>query len=347
MGLCTVQPVSYNTSQVKKMNVELVKNALKAQGTATKSSIASLTGLSVATCGTILNELVATGEVIEEKPDESSGGRPAMQYEYNADFGCVVCLLIKTEGGIHSMRYRIVNLVGDTVEDAILELKHIDVDVVDNLIGKLLKSHGHAQAIGIGVPGVAHCGVIGVCDVPELAGKSLGPYLEEKYSIPVMIENDMNMTVYGFYHVQNFEEEKTFAVVTFPKNHFPGAGFIVNGQILSGNTKFAGEASFLPFGISREEQLLQLHTDEGFIRLAVQTLTSIIALINPVSIAITGDLPRETQLDKIYKGCLRYIPKEHMPTLFVKNDTNEEYMKGMVTETLESLTYRLRVIEKR
>lgn len=133
---------------------------------------------------------------------------------------------------------------GDTVEDAILELKHIDVDVVDNLIGKLLKSHGHAQAIGIGVPGVAHCGVIGVCDVPELAGKSLGPYLEEKYSIPVMIENDMNMTVYGFYHVQNFEEEKTFAVVTFPKNHFPGAGFIVNGQILSGNTKFAGEVSF-------------------------------------------------------------------------------------------------------
>lgn len=70
-------------------------------------------------------------------------------------------------------------------------------------------------------------------------------------------------------------------------------------------------------------------------------------MINPVSIAITGDLPRETQLDKIYKGCLRYIPKEHMPTLFVKNDTNEEYMKGMLTETLESLTYRLRVIEKR
>ncbi|WHX46980.1 hypothetical protein QNH46_12365 [Paenibacillus woosongensis] len=118
------------------------------------------------------------------------------------------------------------------------------------------------------------------------------------------------------------------------------------GQILSGNTKFAGEASFLPFGISREEQLLQLQTDEGFVRLAVQTLTSIIALINPVSIAITGDLPREAQLIKIYEGCVEYIPKEHMPKLFVKNDTNEEYMKGMVTETLESRAYHLRVIKK-
>ncbi|WP_110932861.1 ROK family protein [Paenibacillus bouchesdurhonensis] len=342
-----MKPVSYNTSQVKKMNVELVKNALKAQGTVTKASIASLIGLSVATCGTILNDLVAIGEVIEVKPDEPSGGRPAMQYEYNADFGCVVCLLIKTEDGIHWVSYSIVNLIGETVEEASLELMHIGVDEVDSLVGELLSKHSNAQAIGIGVPGVAHCGVIGVCDVPDLAGQSLGPYLEEKYTIPVIIENDMNMTVYGFYHLQNFEEEKTFAVVTFPKKHFPGAGFIVNGQILSGNTKFGGEVSFLPFGISREEQLLQLHTDEGFVRLAIQTLTSIIALINPVSIAITGDLPREAQLEEIYEGCVKHIPEEHMPKLFVKNDTHQEYMKGMVTETLESLAYRLRIIEKR
>lgn len=56
---------TYNTIQVKKMNIELVKNALKAQGIATKASIAGLTKLSDATCGTILNELLAKGEVIQ------------------------------------------------------------------------------------------------------------------------------------------------------------------------------------------------------------------------------------------------------------------------------------------
>ncbi|WP_232229194.1 hypothetical protein [Paenibacillus zanthoxyli] len=120
--------------------------------------------------------------------------------------------------------------------------------------------------------------------------------MKKKNEVSVIIENDMNLTVYGFYHLQNFEEEKTFAVVNFPKNHFPGAGFIVDGRILSGNTKFGGEVSFLPFGITREEQLRQLQTDDGFVRLAMNTLTSIIAIINPVTIAITGELPRETQL---------------------------------------------------
>ncbi|RRJ65780.1 ROK family protein [Paenibacillus oralis] len=338
---------TYNTIQVKKMNIELVKNALKAQGIATKASIAGLTKLSVATCGTILNELLAIGEVIELEPDGSNGGRPAKQYKYNADFGCIICLLVRTEGGIHSISCSIVNLLGETISETTLELSHIDRDVIDQMIEGLISDNENVQAIGIGIPGVVHLGVIGVCDVPDLAGQPLGPYLEEKYGIPITIENDMNMTVYGFYHLQNFDEDKTFAVVTFPKNHFPGAGFIVDGRILSGNTTFGGEVSFLPFGISREEQLRQLHTEEGFIRLAVMTLSSIIAIINPVTIAITGELPRESQLEDLYMGCLKDIPEEHMPQLMIRNNTRLEYMTGLVTATLESLTYRLQVTQNR
>lgn len=342
-----MKPVSHNTSQVKQMNIELVKNTLKAQGTATKASIASLTKLSVATCGTILNELVVSGEVVELEPNGANGGRPARQYQYHAGFGCVICLLVKTEGGIHSISYRVVDLVGEMMQEHMTRFEHIDLHVIDQLIGELLEQYANVQAIGIGIPGVVQRGVIGVCDVPDLVGKPLGSYIEEKYNTPVTIENDMNMTVYGFYHMQNFEEAETIAVVTFPKNHFPGAGFMVDGRIVSGNTKFGGEISFLPFGVNREEQLRQLHTDEGFIRLVVQALSSIIAIINPVSIAITGELPQESQLERLFQGCLKDIPEEHMPTLFIKNDTHREYMQGMVTATLESLTYRLQVIAKR
>ncbi|MEO3944843.1 ROK family protein [Gorillibacterium sp. CAU 1737] len=342
-----MEPVTHNTLQVKKMNVELVKNTLKTQGTGTKASIASLTGLSVATCGTILNELVASGEVMELEPEESNGGRPAKPYRYNADFGSVVCLLVKTEGGIHSIHYTVVNLLGEVIQEATEVLEQIDLKVVDEVIEKLINEHRNVLAIGVGIPGVVHGGIIGVCDVPDLAGKPLGPFLEEKYELSVTVENDMNMTVYGFYLMQNFEEEKTFAIVTFPKNHFPGAGFIVDGRILSGNTKFGGEVSFLPFGVTREEQLRQLHTEEGFIRLAVHTLTSIIAIMNPVTIAITGELPHEPQLNELREGCLTNIPEEHMPQLFIQRDTQQEYRKGLATATLESLTYRLQLIERR
>lgn len=342
-----MQPISHNTLQVKRMNVELVKQTLKAQGPGTKSAMAAATRLSVATCGTILNELVAAGEVFELEQDETNGGRPAKLYQYNADFGRVLCLLVRTEGGGHSISWSTVNLLGELILEDTQKLEHIDMDTIDELIGKRMDESANVMAIGIGIPGVAHRGIIGVCDAPELAGKPLGPYFEEKFGVPVLVENDMNMTVYGFYHAQEYEEENTLSVVTFPRDHFPGAGFIVEGRMLTGNTTFGGEVSFLPFGLTREEQLRLLETEDGFIKLATHTLVSIIAIINPAVIAITGDVPRAEHLKALREGCLKDIPEEHMPELIIQNNTHAEYMKGMVTATLESLAYRLQVIEKR
>ncbi|MBU5671735.1 ROK family protein [Paenibacillus brevis] len=340
-------PTSHNTRQVKKINVELVKNTLKAIGTGTKASIAGSTGLSVATCGTILNELVESGEVLETEFEESSGGRPARQYMFNADYAYVLCLLVKTESGAHSISYAIVNLMGEMVEEEVRSLPPIDRSRIDLIIGELIQKYDNIKAIGIGIPGVAHHGVIGICDVAALAGLALGPWLEEKYGIDVIIENDMNLAVYGFYNLQDVEEDKTVAVVTFPNNHFPGAGFIVNGRMVTGHTHFAGEVSYLPFGMTREEQLAKWHEQEHFMTNAVQVLASIIAIMNPVSIAVTGELTHPSMLEPLTESCMKYIPKEHMPLLTIKNDIHHEYLTGIITLALESLTYRLQLVERR
>lgn len=342
-----MMPISHNTLQVKKINVELVKNTLKAMGTGTKASIASMTRLSVATCGTILNELVQSGEVIETEPEESSGGRPARQYMFNANYAYVLCLLVRTEGGLHSITYALVNLVGDTIEEDIRNFNYIDVETIERLIEECIEKYSNVKAIGIGIPGVVHHGTIGICDVAPLAGEALGVRLEEKFNLDIIIENDMNLTVYGFYNMQNFAEDKSFAVITFPKNHYPGAGFIVNGRMVTGTTNFAGEISYFPFGITREEQLERLHDANEFIPLAAKILASIITIINPVSIAVTGDLTHPAQTENLIKGCLQYIPQEHMPALMIKNNTQDEYLTGIIALTLESLTYRLQLVEKR
>ncbi|MGV2962423.1 ROK family protein [Paenibacillus sp. AGC30] len=341
-------PTSHNTQQVKRINVELVKNTLRSMGVGTKASIANLTKLSVATCGTILNELLQTGEIIDLGPDESSGGRPASRYQFNADYASVLCLIIRTEGGIHSITHTYANLNGEMADEQTLFMDEINVPVVEDLIANLIEQHHNVQAIGIGIPGVAHNGVIGICDVPELMYQPLGPRLKEQYEdVEVVIGNDMNLTVYGLYNQQQFEEEKNFAVVTFPENHFPGAGFIIDGRPLTGNTQFGGEVSFLPFGVSREEQLRMLKATEGLQELVVQTLVSIIAIINPATIVVTGDTMDLAMRDGLTQGCLdRMIPLEHMPELIIQRDTRREYVTGLVAVTLESLTYRIQVIEK-
>lgn len=341
-------PTSHNTQQVKRINVEIVKNTLRSMGVGTKASIANLTKLSVATCGTILNELLQTGEIIDLGPDESSGGRPASRYQFNADYANVLCLIIRTEGGIHSITHTYANLNGEMADEQTHILDEINVTVVVELIAELIEQHHNVQAIGIGIPGVAHNGVIGICDVPELANQPLGLRLKEQYEdIEVVIGNDMNLTVYGLYNVQQFVEEKNFAVVTFPENHFPGAGFIIDGRPLTGNTQFGGEVSFLPFGVSREEQLCMLKTKGGLQELVVQTLVSIIAIINPAAIVVTGDTMDPAMREGLIQGCLNHhIPQEHMPELTICRDTRREYVTGLIAVTLESLTYRIQVVEK-
>lgn len=336
-----------NAIRVKKINVQIVKNALKAAGTGTKATIAGITGLSVATCGTILNELLETGEVVESDIEEPSGGRPARRYKYNADFSYIACLFVRTEGGIHSISYTVANLIGDTVEEEGRLLDHIGYASIESLVDELLEKHGNIKAIGIGIPGVVHKGIVGVCDAEALVGMPLGPKLKQKFGLEVTIENDMHLTALGFYNMQSFDENKTFAVVAFPKHHFPGAGFIVDGQMLKGNTMFSGEVSFLAFGMEREEQLKRWNGPDGFMPLAVKTIVSIIAIINPAAIAITGDLSHPSHRDEIYNGCLKDIPREHMPELFVQNDTREQYLNGLIAVTLESLSYHLQLIEKR
>ncbi|MGG0418609.1 ROK family protein [Priestia aryabhattai] len=331
------KPLSNNTAALKKINIDLVKASLKNLEYGTKSSIAQATGLSVATCGNILKELLVTGEVLEVSHEESSGGRPARRFKYNENYGFVGCIYISLKNNARWVNYKVTNLKGEKIEEDIITSDNITYEVIDSFINQLTQKYTNILAIGIGIPGVVYEGVIGICDIPELSNINLGERLKEKYKIEVTIENDMNLTVYGIY--KRHEKETSVAVVTFIENSFPGSGIIIDGNILKGSTKFAGEVSFLPFDLSREEQLKHLHNKEQFIPLAAKTLISLIAIINPQIIVLTGGLCKPEYVDNIYNNCLQIIPKEHIPNISYIEDIHNDYMQGLLSTTLESLAY--------
>lgn len=339
---------THSTQHVKKINTELVKQTLRTNTTGTKASIARLTGLSVATCGTILNELVHSGEIIDLGTDESSGGRPANRYRFNADYASMICMIVRTEGGVHTITCAVANLNGELAEHEIHTLEQIDVPIIEQLLDDLTQTYTHVRAIGIGIPGVALGDTIGICDVPQLANQPLASLLKQRYEgVEILLENDMNLTVYGLYQQLQLEQDRNFAIVTFPRNHYPGAGFIVNGQPMNGNSYFSGEISYLPYGVSREQQLELLQSAEQAAGFIVQSLVSIIAIINPVQIIITGDSITADMLSKLDAGCRAIIPAEHMPTLLIQNDTRSEYLSGLITATMERLTYHIQLIQRR
>lgn len=333
--------------RVKQINQELIKQALKSMKQGTKSTISGVTGLSIATCGNILNELLETGEVIETELEAPNGGRPARRFIYNTDFSYIACIYAKVEDGLQSLTYAVTNSVGEHVDHGYMELEHIDAETIDHLIDTLIQQHNHIKAVGIGIPGLVHRGVINICDIKALINVPLEAQISEKYEIEVTVENDMNLTAYGFYKKQDYEEDKTIIVVTFIKGCFPGSGIMIDGRIHKGNTRFAGEVSFLPFGISREDQLSRLGQTDTFIPLAAHTISSLTAIINPETIALTGEQVRQEDIQPIYQSCLEVIPEEHMPHLIVLDHPDDHYMNGLIAITLESLTYSLQLVEKR
>ena len=339
--------ISNNTIRVKQINTQLIKNALKASSYGTKTTIAQATGLSIATCGNILNELLEKGEVFEIELEESNGGRPARRFVYNANYAYIACMYLRTECKENSINYVITNLVGDKIEDKKIIVKSIDYELIDTTIEELIMRYENIMAIGIGVPGVVHNGYIGVCDISQLVNFPLGDKLKEKYQMQVTIENDMNFTAYGFYEKQEYNEDKTIVYALFPKDNLPGSGIIIDGHILKGNTKFAGELSFLPFDMTREEQLVRLNNNKEFLSLVVKSVTSIIAIINPETIVLGGDLFKGNELEEIFLECIKIIPREHMPNIFIKNDIHEDYMDGIVSITLESINYNIQLVERK
>lgn len=340
-------PIVNNTIKVKQVNVELVKTALKALPFGTKLTIANATGLSVATCGNILNELAERGEAIEADLEQSNGGRPARRFRYNANYSYVAGIYVSNDGGVNRITYAVTNLIGEIIEENSAEVETINYEVIDTLLEKLIYNYENIKAIGIGIPGIIHRGIIGAVDIEELTDLPLATRLKAKYNLKVIVDNDVNLMAYGFYKKQNYDEDKTIAVVNFPKDNGAGAGIIVEGYIIRGNTNFAGEVSYLPFDKSREEHIKQTNSADSFFPLMVKTIGAIIAIINPETIVITGGLIRSNMQGDFFIACQRKIPHEHMPQIIIQENMQDDYIRGLISIALESLTCDIQLIEKR
>lgn len=331
---------------VKKINMELIRTTLKGLGDATKPEIAKATGLSVVTCGTILNELLDKGEIIELKRDPSSGGRPATRYQYNADYAHILCLYTRTEGHQNYLCYEVCNLMGDDLESRQITYQAITLEVIEDEIERLLIRYPQIKAAGIGVQGVVHQGVIGVCDISCLERVEIEKHLREKYQIEVYAENDMNMITYGYYQKQNYSEEKNMAFIYFPKDNYIGAGIMVRGHVVKGSTNFAGELSFLPFNVERQEQIAHFNETQSMIPLAAHTIATIEAVINPELILVAGECIQKEDLSPIKTYLNEIIPPKHQAKLVYREFIHEDYMDGLRFMILEKMSYHLKLIEK-
>jgi predicted NBD/HSP70 family sugar kinase len=156
----------------------------------------------------------------------------------------------------------------------------------------------------------------------------------------------VNISAFGYFKKEGFLEDDTIAYLYYPLNACPGAGMIINGQIFKGHTNFAGEVSLLPM-VNRDANKEQGDTDmDQLTKDVIDTISTLICVINPKGIVLSGLNFSEGILSDIQKSLVSNIPVEHIPVIELKKDFHEYYVYGLTTMALKLLECNIQIREK-
>ena len=232
---------------MKQLNVSAVLKVIKDNGSLSRAEIAKLTGLTPASVTNITKFLIEDKFLIESKVGESSGGRPPIILELNADARYVIGVGI----GVGVIDVVITNLSANIIikKSIIIEDERYDYDLVFkklvNLINEVVESSQIDQEKILGV-GVALHGIVnprtGVSIHALYYGwknKNIKEKLEQELGLTVCVDNYVRAMALGESWFGATKDIANF--VTLNISNGIGAGIIINNTPYYGVDFSAGE----------------------------------------------------------------------------------------------------------
>lgn len=319
-----------STLDVKLLNARLVRNALRQQRRATVRELAGLTGLSTVTVGTVLKAQLEQGQVCEDEPLASSGGRPSRRYRFNERHQLVLVAFSREVDGLDALCVRIVDLYGQSIASADHPLASPTPEALEQIVAEHLAEYPAVAAIGFGLPGVEYDGAIVTLDYAAFIGVPLVARFEQRFGLPVLFENDVNAAVLGRGQLADAPPSEVY--LYFPRKYGPGAGIRIEGELVKGRNHFAGELSLLPLDISWEA--LAGDADDAFADAAAKVVLCLTAILNPDSIVLYREDFSADGLAHIEQKCRARLPQNITPQLSLSKDFSADFETGLATLTL-------------
>jgi glucokinase len=240
-----IYPITISGSDMRSINRSAVLEIIRRESPISRTTIAERLQLSLATVMRIVDGLVEDGFVRLQGDTEWSGGRRRPLLEFNAD-GFVV--LGADLGG--TRLYGALSNLGGTILDEIYldrtdtngeeSFDHLTM-LVDRLLASPRLEGRRVRGLGVGVPGVTlhREGIVKWAYNFSWRDFPLKDRLEERYKIPITVDNDVNLAALGelwFGEGQNAQN-----MVAIIVDVGTGAGIIIDRGLYRGAREASGE----------------------------------------------------------------------------------------------------------
>lgn len=320
---------------IKQINTETLRKVLRTKGQATKPELAEQTGLSVVTINTLIMDLVANKEVIENGNVPSGGGRPSMQYGYNYNYQCAVMIYSHQKNDKNCLSTCVVNLAGEELwkQDNYIEV--VKVESFETVLDKAFMQYPNIGVITFGLPGEAIDEIITINDYSNIIGPDFIPHYKKRYKVPVLFENDINAMTYGYYRMHNHQISDSVIGMYFPRNHEPGVGLILDGNIYYGKQHFAGEIAAMPIPISWEK--IDYFDENQIIQVLEQLLIIYCCAIAPSMFVLYGDFFSDTIVDTLKQHSEKLLQNKFIVNVEISENLERDYEYGLKCLALDTL----------
>lgn len=244
---------TWNHHVVKEGNKSLVLKKIINHSPISRAAVAQEVGLNKGTVSSLVNDLLEDHLIYESGPGKSSGGRRPVMLIFNEKAGYSVGIDI----GVNYLLGILTDLSGNICNEQEVTFKNLSYeeiekqlfDTIDYLIASAPESPHGIIGIGVGVPGIVdNNGEILLA--PNLNWKNLNLklILENKYHLPVIIENEANAGAYGEKKFGAGKESEHIIYVSAGIGI--GVGLILNGALYKGSNGFSGELGHMTIQVN-------------------------------------------------------------------------------------------------
>lgn len=328
---------SYGPAHVKQHNIHFLKRILKDERQPmTKNQLSKQSGLSVVTINKLIPEMVESGQVLEMTNPIVTGGRRAAVYQLNQNHQlCLVMLYIEEDKEIKT-HVSVVNLYGDRLacEEDILQLT--EWASIESCIQSYCCKFPNIKMISIGLPCVDMSSNLTVVDAETMKGIVLHQKIEERFALPVIIENDINAAVFGYKYTKAKPDSTIVSGLYFPEHYPPGTALVFDDYIYHGSNGLSGETKYLPIF---NKLAVPLSNKSDLTDICEQIVQIILTMYDPNELILytKASVMRRIELETI---------KENLPLVFSyrkgvvitnSEDFQDDYYQGLVLLGIKEL----------